>query len=233
VGQPISRVVPGLIALLVPERSDRRGGRSGRLGRDWHVERALQVRADRRGRPLARTTTRRRFSRPWLSREGRGSRGVGVHRSFREGPDWPVRPRPSLDASCSAPTATAVSYARWFEVELLPCWVSERSLDRRADVLPRFAVLASTAHGAEVRRRRQAGLEAMPSSAEMEGYLRTIARTKFAVSRKNSLQEVPTRVKYSDGGISRRGRSRASVPIVVALGAQHPRLRLFQGRGST
>ena len=133
-----------------------------------------------RDRPLARTTTRRRFWGPWSSREGRGSRGVGVHRSFREGPDWPVQPRPSLDASCSPPTATAFSYARWFEVELLPCWVSERSLDRRADVLPRFAVLASTAHGAGDRRHREAGLEAMPSSAEMEGYLRTIVRTKFA-----------------------------------------------------
>ena len=66
---------------------------------------------------------------------------------------------------------------------LLPCWVSERSLDRRAVVLPRFVVLASTAQGAGVRRRRQAGLEAMPSSAEMEGYLRTILRTKFADAR--------------------------------------------------
>ena len=161
-GQPISRVVPGLIALLVPERSDRRGGRSGRLGRDWHVERALQVRADRRGRPLARTTTRRRFSRPWLSREGRGSRGVGVHRSFREGPDWPVRPRPSLDASCSAPTATAVSYARWFEVELLPCWVS-RTLTRSSSCGPvSLRRSARTAQWGRVRMGRENDLTLHP-----------------------------------------------------------------------
>lgn len=184
VGQPISRVVPGLIALLVPEHSDRRGARSGRLGRASHVERALRVRAGHRGRPLARTTTRRRFSRPWLSREDRVSRGVGVHRSSREGPDWPVRPRPSLDASLSFRRQPPFPMPGGFEVAFLPCWVSERSLDRRAVVLPRFVVLASTAHGAGVRRRREAGLEAMPSSAEMEGYLRTIVRTKFAGPRR-------------------------------------------------
>ncbi len=95
----VSRVVARV--LLAPERSDRRGGRSERLGRGWHVERALLARADLRDRPLGRTTTRRRFERPWSSREGHVSRGVGVHRSFRGGPDWPVRPRPSPDSSCS------------------------------------------------------------------------------------------------------------------------------------
>jgi hypothetical protein len=91
---PVSRV-DGLIALLAPERTDRRGERNVRLGRVRHVERALRAKADRRDRPLARTTTRRRALPPWSSREGRGSRGVGVHRSFREGPDWPALPRPS------------------------------------------------------------------------------------------------------------------------------------------
>jgi hypothetical protein len=77
-------------------------------------------------------------------------------------------------------------------VALLPCGVSECLLGRRADVLPRFVVLASTAHGAGVRRRREAGLETMPSSAEMEGYLRTIVRTKFADSRRTLVLGVPS-----------------------------------------
>jgi hypothetical protein len=97
---PISRVVNGLIAPRVPERSDRRGVRSGRLGRARHVERAPRVRAGRRDRPLARTTTRTPAWRPWSSRESRGSRGVGVHRSCREGPDWPVLSRPSGMRPC-------------------------------------------------------------------------------------------------------------------------------------
>jgi hypothetical protein len=105
----VSRVVDGLIERRVPERSDRRGGRSARLGRGWHVERALLARADLRDRPLARTTTRRPAWRLWSSREGRGSRGVDVHRSFREGPDWPVQPRPSGDASCSSPAVAVVA----------------------------------------------------------------------------------------------------------------------------
>jgi len=96
------RAAAGVVAraLLAPERTDRRGGRSGRLGRARHVERALRARADRGDRPLARTTTRTPAWLPWSSREGRGSRGVGVHRSCREGPDWPVLPRPSSDTSC-------------------------------------------------------------------------------------------------------------------------------------
>src|SRR5450759_3662733 len=98
----VSRVVDGLIERRVPERSDRRGGRSARLGRGWHVERALLARADLRDRPLARTTTRTPAWRLWSSREGRGSRGVDVHRSFREGPDWPVPSRP-FDGSLSLP----------------------------------------------------------------------------------------------------------------------------------
>jgi hypothetical protein len=84
--------------LLAPERIDTRGERSGRLGRARHVERALRVRAGRRDRPLARTTTRTPAWRPWSSREGRVWRGVGVHRSCRVGPDWPALPRPSPDA---------------------------------------------------------------------------------------------------------------------------------------
>ena len=86
-------------ALLAPGRTDRRGERSGLLGRARHVERALRVRADRRDRRLARTTTRTPAWRPWSSRESRGSRGVGVHRSDREVPDWPVLPRPSPASS--------------------------------------------------------------------------------------------------------------------------------------
>ncbi len=96
----VSREPVGLTLLLGPERTDTRGERNERLGHALHVERALAVRADRPDRPLARTTTRKPFERLWSSREGRGSRGVGVHRSFREEPDLPVLPRPSVDASC-------------------------------------------------------------------------------------------------------------------------------------
>jgi hypothetical protein len=83
--------------LHVPERIDRRGGRSGQLGRGRHAECALVVRAGRRDRPPARTTTRTQPLPPWSFREGRVWRGVGVHRSCRVGLDWPVLPRPSPD----------------------------------------------------------------------------------------------------------------------------------------
>ncbi len=108
---PVSRV-DGLIGLLAPEHSDRRGGRSARLGRGWHVERAPRAIAGRRDRPLARTTTRRRALPLWSSREDRGSRGVDVHRFVREGPDWPALPRPSVDASYYLPAASAAFLAR-------------------------------------------------------------------------------------------------------------------------
>src|SRR5450759_4512809 len=49
-----------------------------------------------------RETTRAARQAFWSSREGRGSRGVDVHRSFRGGPDWPVRSRP-FDGSLSLP----------------------------------------------------------------------------------------------------------------------------------
>jgi len=52
------------------------------------------------------------------------------------------------------------------------CWVSERSLDRRADVLPRFAVLAATRNGSSQEASRGT-TEAMPLAGAMEGYLRT------------------------------------------------------------
>jgi len=81
----------------VPERIDRRGERSGQLGRGRHAECAPVVRADRRDRPPARTMTRTQPLPPWSSREGRGWRGVGVHRSCRVGLDWPVLPRPCPD----------------------------------------------------------------------------------------------------------------------------------------
>ena len=153
---PVSRV-DGLIALLAPERSDRRGGRSGRLGRAPHVELALRVRADRRDRLLARTTTRRQAWRPWSSREGRGSRGVGVHRSFREGPDWPALPHPS-DGSCCPPAAPAVLSSTASGPALLPCWVS-RALTRSPSLClgPRSASCLA-APGAELRRRSENGL---------------------------------------------------------------------------
>jgi hypothetical protein len=137
-------------ALLAPERTDRRGGRSVRLGHARHVESVLRVGADRRDRPLARTTTRTQPWRPWSSRESRGSRGVGVHRSAREGPDWPVLPRPYGDVSlCSGGCSRGVCAVR-----LLPCWVSERS--RVAElVLHRFATMLEAAPGAALRRHRE------------------------------------------------------------------------------
>jgi hypothetical protein len=145
----------GLIALPGPERSGRRGGRSGRLGRAPRVERAHRVRADRRDRPLARTTTRRRILPPWSSREGRGSRGVGVHRSSREGPDWPVRPHPSWDASCSSGGMRRVLSSAASSWRSCPAGSAERSLDRRAVIPSRFASCL-TAPGAEIRRRSEA-----------------------------------------------------------------------------
>jgi len=81
----------------VPERIDRRGERSGQLGRGLHAECAPVVRASLADRPPARTMTRTQLLPPWSSREGRGWRGVGVHRSCRVGLDWPVLPRPSPD----------------------------------------------------------------------------------------------------------------------------------------
>ncbi len=149
----------GLTALLVPERSDRRGGRSGRLGRAPHVEPAHRVRADRRERPLARTTTRRRFWRPWSSREGRGSRGVGVPRSAREGPDWPARPHPSWDASCSLPSAAAALFARWLR-GAAPALLGQPSVPsgRRAVITPPLRLLLGRAWGRVKEAERENGL---------------------------------------------------------------------------
>ncbi len=159
--RPVSRG-DGLIAQLGPERSGRRGGRNGRLARAPHVERAHRLRANRRDRPLARTTTRRRFWQPWSSHEGRGSRGVGVRRSARVGPDWPVRPHPFWDASCSLPAAAAAFLARWLR-GAAPALLGQPSASSgpRAVITPRSACCLA-APGAEFRRRSENGLTLRP-----------------------------------------------------------------------
>ncbi len=138
-----------------------------------------------------------------------------MHRSFREGPDWPVRSRPSVDASCllrRQPPFPMPGGSRWSS-----CPAGSASARSIAGplVLPRFVVLASTAHGAEVRRRRQAEIEAMPSSAEMEGYLRTIVRTKFGARSRR-----PTRLGDTLGSQSCEPTATPS-----AVGSSFPPLR--------
>jgi hypothetical protein len=141
--------------LLAPGRIGRRGERSGPLGHGSHAERALRVRADRRDPPLARTTTRRRALPPWSSREGRGSRGVGVHRSAHEGPDWPVLPRPSPDASCPSvvsPGGSSESY----------CPAGKRAHTRSPGCCSSRSASCLAAPGAELRRRSENGLTIRP-----------------------------------------------------------------------
>ena len=165
---PVSHAC-GLIALLAPERSDRRGGRNGRLGRAPHVERAHWVRADRRDRPLARTTTRRRALPPWSSREGRGWRGVGVHRSVHEEPDWPALLRPSRDASCcSSGGIRRVLSSTASSPHSCPAGSAEYSLDRRAAIASRSASCLA-APGAELRRRSENGLTLPPRLLARKG----------------------------------------------------------------
>ncbi len=166
----VSRVVDGLSGLRVPERIDRRVERSERLGRAPHVECALRVRAVRRGRPLARTTTRTPAWRPWSSHESRGSRGVGVHQSCREGPDWPVLPRPSLDASLNSPTATRRFLCPAVRGGAPALLVSERSLGHRTCCpapLRRPARAAPGAPGQEESRERS---HPTPSTVGVQAY---------------------------------------------------------------
>jgi len=146
------------------------------LGR-LHLGHVHRVRADRRDRPLARTTTRRRILPPWSSREGRGSRGVGVHRSSREGPDWPVRPHPSWDASSSLPAAAAVFFARRCrgrapallgQPSCSPEPSSRHSVSLRLPPEPRLGPGQEASRGMP---------DAMPWPARMEGSLRTELRT--------------------------------------------------------
>ena len=182
----------------MPERSDKRGERSGRLGRAAHAERALRIRGDRRDRPLARTTTRRRAFPPWSSREGRGSRGVGVHRSFREGPDWPALPRPSVDASLSLPV---VSMPDSSTSRSCPAGSASLPPERRAClVLSSVAVLLEPRLGPGQKASRERS-DSMPSTTGMQAYC---VRYSVHVAPCGTLYAH----SYTSGAASPRSRSR-------------------------
>ena len=153
-------VVVGRVPLALGH-SDRRGVRSGRPGHAPHVERALQVRADRRGRPPARTTTRTPVWRPWSSRESHVWRGVGVHRFCREGPDWPVLPCPSPDASLSLPAVPMPAIRR-----VAPAPAGSTSVPSAAELVLSRCASCLTAPGAEIRRRRENDLTLRPQQLE-------------------------------------------------------------------
>jgi hypothetical protein len=162
---PISRVVNGLIAPRVPERSDRRGVRSGRLGRARHVERAPRVRAGRRDRPLARTTTRTPAWRPWSSRESRGSRGVGVHRSCREGPDWPVLSRPSGMRPCPYRRFECPAVRR-----VAPALLGQQAFLHSPSLSCLASPFCPSRAWGRVRRRREKRSDPTPSTAGLQAY---------------------------------------------------------------
>jgi hypothetical protein len=145
-----------------PERSDRRGGRNARLGRAPHVGRALRVRAGRRDLPLARTTTRTLAWRPWSSREGRGSREVGVHRSCREGPDWPALSRPSPDALSFLCVPSGPTVA--------PALLGQLAFLRSPSLSCLASPLCPSRAWGRVRRRRQKRSDPTPSTAGLQAY---------------------------------------------------------------